>query len=149
MEAAHRFAEDHLAAVPRTLTHGDFHLDNVVFVTTGPVVLDWARAGARVAVHDLAELLFSMVAPADVDAVYDAYREALGVELGEVPARLHGDLGVRLLQHFATRTLGIARWLPSSPREERLVAVDRERTRQAMGEWQQRWPDLAAEVLAW
>lgn len=49
-------AHEHLRAGPRTLVHGDAHLDNVLLTTDGPVLLDWENTRIGTAVEDVAPL---------------------------------------------------------------------------------------------
>lgn len=54
-------AESYLAATdePRTLVHGDFRADNLLFGTGRPVVLDWQTAGYGAGLSDLSYFLAS------------------------------------------------------------------------------------------
>jgi Ser/Thr protein kinase RdoA (MazF antagonist) len=95
------------------LTHSDIHLDNVVFRDEEPVLIDWARPGWGPAAHDLSSVLYSCTAIEDYDEVIEAHRAITGTNDDQVDGAM--------LKRLVIATLGTARWLPSTPRQERLV----------------------------
>lgn len=93
-------AWEHLLAGPRTLVHGDVHLDNVVLGEDGPVLLDWEAARPGTAAEDLAHVAVArMLGPARRDTipfVTDSYRRAVEASGGtcddELDARVRSGL---------------------------------------------------------
>lgn len=53
---------EQLCALPQTLSHGDFHTDNLLKADDGTVVLDWAALGVAPVGADLAHLSLSTLA---------------------------------------------------------------------------------------
>ncbi len=111
---------DALAAAPRTLIHGDLHLDNIAFrddhAATLPVVADWQTAGVGPAAVDVATFLSGAIDPA-CDATVEAgllatYHDALvasGVT-GYGRDALARDYGLALVRQLA----GVFGWLANT-----------------------------------
>ena len=74
---------DALAPVPRVLSHGDFHVDQLSAAGDSTIVLDWSTLGVGPAGSDLAHLVLSTVD--GHEALYQAYLDGLGAT---VPADL-------------------------------------------------------------
>jgi len=65
---------------PWTFTHGDYELDNMLFVEDDIVVLDWQMSGKSFAGHDLSFFLTACATDETIAAereLLDAYRGAL------------------------------------------------------------------------
>lgn len=116
-----------IARPPRTLTHGDFRLDNLFFSDGDPIevaAIDWQFACRTRGAYDLAYFLGLDLEPADRPAVetacIEAYLGALrarGVEYER--AEFERDYDIALLASLAVFTIGAAS--PSSnPRMDRV-----------------------------
>lgn len=117
---------DALDAQPKTVTHRDFHLDNVLF-TNEPIVIDWQLAAVGPPAVDAARLLIEVrpndAQPDDAAAAIDAY-------LSELPN------GVRPSRHelldwmepaFDLAIAGFSNWLGSPEiAEGRMAALQAE-----------------------
>ena len=111
---------DALAAAPRTLIHGDLHLDNIAFrddaSATLPIVADWQTAGVGPAAVDVATFLSGALGPAD-DATVEAdlltgYHDTLvaaGVT-GYGRDAVDRDYGLALVRQLA----GVFGWLANT-----------------------------------
>ncbi len=111
---------DGLSAAPRTLIHGDLHLDNIAFrdssAAARPVITDWQTAGIGPAVVDLATCLSGTLdvadrgrTEADLLAIYhDGLIEA-GVSRYS-RADLERDYGLALVRQLA----GVFGWLANT-----------------------------------
>lgn len=140
-EAANR----RLAAAPRTLLHGDFHLDNFIFEdATKPVLLDWSRPQVGPAAINLASLLFSMAPLGIFDPVLDTYLQAFNQlsQAGLDRATAERQLGGALLRKFSIDTLGIATWRPTLPRAVQIVEASPSMMNEVLAFWQSRDPGL-------
>lgn len=142
-----------LAPCPSALLHGDFHFDNVILDPTGgaPVILDWARICRGPAALEIAELLFAVSSAEDADFVRSAYDVAFddcrssedcnlvsvgasdGTSVGAEPKLL----GAALVFFFITSTCGVARWTPSTKREEELIATGIDRAVRALSRYRE------------
>lgn len=125
-ELAVRIGRSLLAEAPHALIHSDVHGDNIVFRDNEPVLLDWAQAGWGAAAHDLAAVLFSCSDIDDAEEVIAAHRGLSGVDDDEIDGAL--------LLRLVVGTLGVARWFPSNPRQERLIQGGLQRV-QAWADW--------------
>ena len=106
-----------LARLPRTVIHGDLHLDNVLFATdtrSAPVViLDWQSVAVGPAMRDLAIFIGSGVSVAGhrsaVDALLATYHRRLGQRgnHGYTLAHVRDHFRLALLRHLA----GVVTWL--------------------------------------
>jgi aminoglycoside/choline kinase family phosphotransferase len=144
-ELAQLVGNDRLASAPVTLIHGDYHLDNYVFVGgTVPVLLDWARCGRGPFALDLYELLFSMSDASDREQVYEAYSAEFAANSGKTldHEEIWRQLGAAFLRNFALATFGVALWQPVSPREVAMIDVGLSRTLRALGYWSSQDPTL-------
>jgi len=122
-----------------TLLHADLHLDNIVFVDDGttPILLDWAMCGRGPAVLDLAEIVFQMApgeAVAGLVRHYVAELRRYGLE-GVTTDEVMEQLGGALLWKFATWTLGVARWYPTSERGKATIRPMLDRAEEAVATW--------------
>ena len=103
---------------PRTLIHGDFHLDNVLFTRDGPVILDWQHAGIGAGVTDFARIFLegqSGEQTAERHAEQIAlYREELGLA-GVV--RTEAELATATFLSICRMLLGVVGWLGGEPSE--------------------------------
>ena len=113
---AGRYGEvvDRLAALPRTLVHGDFHASNVVVdLSADPPRIaptDWEAAGLGPGLLDLAGLTSGGWSEADRAAMVSAYRSAASD--GEPDDEFHRDLECSRLHH-AVQLLGLpGTWTP-------------------------------------
>ena len=124
-----------LADVPDTLLHGDFHLDNVLFPPTGPVILDWARVARGPAFLELADVALTghPSAIADVFATYLAALRESGVDISEDGA-IRAFTGA-LFRRLVVGTYGLAAWPAPSDREQRLLRDAVTRTQAAFLAW--------------
>lgn len=128
-----------LSAAPRTLIHGDLHLDNVAFrdasTAATPVITDWQTVGVGPAVVDLAACLSGALDIADrtrVEAeLLASYHDGLlaaGVS-GYSRARLERDYGLALVRQLA----GVFGWLANTELED-LGGRERDITLAAIGD---------------
>ena len=111
---------DGLSAAPRTLIHGDLHLDNIAFrdaaAAAPPVITDWQTAGVGPAVVDLAACLSGAIDVADrtrteaglLATYHDGLRDA-GVT-GYSREELGRDYGLALVRQLA----GVFGWLANT-----------------------------------
>ena len=143
LEHAPGVANERLANATPTLSHGDFHLDNLMFERGEPVFLDWSRPVRESAAHNLAGLLFDMAALDNFDSVLNCYLDAFGA-IVRPPERavLERQLGGALLRKFAAATCGVALWQPSTQREAQLIEAGVERSSRAVTFWHERDPEL-------
>ena len=135
-----------LANAPRTLLHGDLHLDNMVFEQgTTPVLLDWARCAQGPLVMDLVELLFEMIHIKDNNHILRIYLDMFD-QCGKPLERsiVRQQLGGAILRKFTASTCGVARWQPASPREEAMIHTTIQRATQAVEYWYEQDPALFA-----
>jgi hypothetical protein len=139
-------AQELLDGGTRTLLHADLHLDNIVFEAgpERPVLLDWARVAKGPAVLDLAEVLFEMVPVDLVERTLEIYER--GLERGGIsragPVSFRRQIGGALLRKTVNATCGVARWEPTSRREERIIVSSLERLARAIENWGEWNPDL-------
>ncbi|MGK2966302.1 MAG: phosphotransferase [Tepidiformaceae bacterium] len=105
-----------LGALPRTLVHGDFHLQNALFSPDGDDcrVIDWATCFAGPAVADISRLLTTCLAPGlrrthepDLLAHYHRALVANGVTSYSL-AQLRDDYPLGLLSSVVVNTLALA-----------------------------------------
>ncbi len=111
-----------IARAPRTLTHGDFRLDNLFFGAGEPVevaAIDWQFACRTRGAYDLAYFLGLDLEPAQRTAVetpcVEAYLEALrtaGVTYDR--AEFERDYNIALLASLAVFTIGAASPSPNA-----------------------------------
>lgn len=111
-----------IARPPRTLTHGDFRLDNLFFGDGDPIevaAIDWQFACRTRGAYDLAYFLGLDLEPADRAAVetpcIEAYLEALrasGIEYDR--AEFERDYDIALLASLAVFTIGAASPSPNA-----------------------------------
>ncbi|MDJ0757127.1 MAG: aminoglycoside phosphotransferase family protein [Ardenticatenaceae bacterium] len=143
-ETALLAANQRLSGADKTLLHGDFHLDNLVFAGgREPVLLDWSRCLVGPAAYNLADLLFVMCQEACFDEVLAAYVDSFtgrGQSLDQ--AALIEQLGGALVWVFIRGTCGVARWEPSSEREKQLVNFGIQRLVEAVHFWTNRHPEF-------
>lgn len=119
-DGAYERVLDGLSAAPRTLIHGDLHLDNIAFrdasAAAPPVVTDWQTAGLGPAVVDLAACLSGTIDVADrarteaglLTTYHDGLLDA-GVT-GYSRAELGRDYGLALVRQLA----GVFGWLANT-----------------------------------
>jgi hypothetical protein len=145
IEAAPWIANSRLQAAPRTLSHGDFHLDNILFESSGqPVFLDWTRPAIGRVAQNLAELLFKMIPLKLFDTTLNAYRG----EFNRVSTRpttmraLESQLSGAFLRQFSASTCGMARWQPTLPRAIKIIDENLRKTNEVVEFWQTRHPKL-------
>jgi len=111
---------DALSAAPRTLIHGDLHLDNIAFRDSSraatPVITDWQTVGVGPAVVDLAACLSGALdvaertrVEADLLASYHDGLLAAGVS-DYSRALLERDYGLALVRQLA----GVFGWLANT-----------------------------------
>ncbi len=117
---------------PHTLTHGDLHLDNVIFNARGRAVavLDWQTVSEGPPTRDLALFLFGSLSPEDrrtaEDTLLDRY-VALLAEHGIRGYAVEGarlDLRCALLALLAGTIIGIANLDPSDLSERERALQD-------------------------
>jgi hypothetical protein len=146
VEGAWARATERLAGAPPTLLHGDLHLDNVVFLgeERDPVLLDWARVARGPGVLDLAELVFEIAPLAERDRLLGVYGDGLRARgvAGLDAATLRHRLGGALLRKAIAATCGVARWMPASAREARMIELGLERVTYALEAWRPQDPGL-------
>ena len=111
---------DGLSAAPRTLIHGDLHLDNIAFrdisASASPVITDWQTAGIGPAVVDLAACLSGTLDVTDraqtetdlLTTYHDGLLEA-GVT-GYSRDELERDYGLALVRQL----VGVFGWLANT-----------------------------------
>ena len=129
---------DALAGAPRTLIHGDLHLDNIYFRDDAgslPVVADWQTAGIGPAAVDIATFLSGAIDPAcdasieaDLLTTYHDTLVASGVS-GYGRDALARDYGLALVRQLA----GVFGWLANTELAE-LDGREREVTLAAIGD---------------
>jgi len=95
-----------LLAAPRTLLHGDLHIENVIFPPRAePVILDWTGACSGPAAADLGHLLVEGPTPAErarlADDLLDLHVAVAGGDRG----RLAREVRLAYVKH-AARALG-------------------------------------------
>lgn len=145
IEATPWIANRRLQAAPRTLSHGDFHLDNILFESSGqPVFMDWSRPVIGRAAQNLAELLFRMIPLEQYDTTLITYLSAFNRAIGfhTTMRSLQNQLGGALLRQFSASTCGIARWQPTSPRAIKIIDEKLQKTNEVLEFWQTRDPNL-------
>lgn len=138
VEQAPEVTNARLAESPHTLLHVDFHLDNIVFDSQmEAVILDWARCAKGPLAFDLYSLLFDISRREDSEDVLGAYVSAIAETDGKAPAvdGIQRQLAGVFLYDFALRTCGVARWRPSSAREEVMIETGIERALRALDYW--------------
>ena len=139
---------ERLQTLPATLAHGDVHLDNVLFVSGEPILLDWAGCRRGPALPDLTAVVFGMAEPDNVANLLETYREALregGVDLPH-PA-FDMALGGAVLWSFVYWTLGTARWIPTNDREAAMQGRHIADAVAMIERWAERDPTPFEEVL--
>ena len=118
-----------LAEPPRTLIHGDVHLDNVLFDGDTPIVIDWPGHRRGSPAIDLARLLVEGLTvqqrPALQPEVLDAWAAALEAQGVTAPASVIQEA---LPSAVLWMVVATARWYtrdphPAHPREEPLRAA--------------------------
>ncbi len=119
-DGAYQRVLDALSAAPRTLIHGDLHLDNIAFrdATTAatPIITDWQTVGVGPAVVDLAACLSGALDVAnrtDVEAgllasYYDGLLAAGVSDYSRM--QLERDYGLALVRQLA----GVFGWLANT-----------------------------------
>jgi hypothetical protein len=145
IEAAPWISNYRIQAAPRTLSHGDFHLDNILFESSGqPVFLDWSRPAIGQAAQNLAELLFKMIPLKQFDTTFNTYLAEFNRVIGykTTTRALESQLGGALLRQFSASTCGITRWQPTLPRAIKTIDEDLRKTNEVVEFWQARDPDL-------
>lgn len=144
------WSDEVLADAPPTLLHLDLHLDNVVFRAPSetPYFLDWTRVATGPAAITVAELAFLMAPIGRHMEVIDRYAAALtrpvtgaGRAVDYEVDDLVRHVGGVLVRTVVTRTLGVARWIPASVREERMVENSLQRADDAVAAWLVHDPD--------
>ena len=134
-----------LANAPRTLLHGDYHLDNVLFEQqNNPVLLDWSRPLIGPPVFNLATLLFNMSPLHQFDSILTAYLDRFNqvAQTSLNQSDLEYQLGGAFLRRFATSTCGIALWQPTLPRAINMIDVSLQQTNEIVAFWHARDPYL-------
>lgn len=149
MDSAPAVANFRLADAPKTLSHGDFHLDNIMFETPSqPVFLDWSRPTLGPPAINLADLLFGMIQlelfDPTIDTYLDSYNQIAMLPLDE--KNLERQLGGAFLRRFAATTCGLARWHPVLPRVIKTIDRDLQRTSDSADFWIRRDPDLFSSI---
>lgn len=145
IEATPEIANSRSAKAPLTLSHGDFHRDNILFDRADqPVFLDWSRPVIGLAVQNLAELLFKMIPLRQFDTILEIYLEAFNRVANKPTSKteLESQLGGALLRQFSASTCGTARWQPTLPRAIKLIDENLQKTNEVVEFWQARDPDL-------
>ena len=134
-----------LSEAPKTLLHGDFHLDNLLFENeTEPVFLDWSRPIIGTPARNLVRLLLFMAPLLDFDDLFDCYLDGFNQVSNKPfpPKALEKQLGGELLRAFAISTCGIARWQPVTERGARMLGPGIKKAKEAVEFWQKRDPAL-------
>lgn len=139
-----------LRRFPATLVHGDVHLDNVLFSPTGrPYLLDWAGCRRGPGSQDLAAVLFGMGSADTHNRLLDVYHSALRDHGVDDVSRLEliEMCGAALHWMAMFWTLGLARWVPDSPRETAMQDEHMRRIARAVDQWRLIDPSVFDEVL--
>lgn len=134
-----------LTAAATTLLHGDFHLDNLVFIDqVEPVFLDWSRPVIGPPSLNLVELLTRMTSLENYEAVFTTYLAEFNQASTKPLDRrtLERQLGGALLRSFAISTCGIARWQPSTARGVRTLEAGIALAGRSIDFWYERDPGL-------
>jgi thiamine kinase-like enzyme len=145
IERAPVVANERLRGAPLGLSHGDFHLDNLLFEKqVEPVFLDWNNPVKAAPAYNLVNLLFFMTSLENFDRVFDSYLGEFNELSGNSYTRwwLKRQLGSEFLRAFATSTCGVARWQPQSQRGTQMLEDRIRQINQAVGFWQRIDPDL-------
>ncbi|MEM7739004.1 MAG: phosphotransferase [Deinococcota bacterium] len=144
LEHAPQLANARLTAAPKTLLHGDFHLDNLMFVNQQPIFLDWSKPVRGPLALNLAVLLFQMTSLDYFDEVLACYLDSFAkISSYELEyADVNKQLGGALLRLFATSTCGVARWQPELARAQQIIQHNIDQLNTALAFWQDRNPDL-------
>jgi len=92
----YRMVADRLAAMPKTLVHGDFNASNILVTPTVVGkrirVIDWETAGVGPGLIDLASLISGRLPATQPAAMVTAYRAGLeGSELGDLSTKEFDD----------------------------------------------------------
>ena len=110
----YRAVAGRLAAMPRTLVHGDFNASNLL--VTGPIagkrvrIIDWETAGIGPGLLDLASLISGRLPRGHIGAIVAAYRSNLaGSALGALSADRFDEALMWCRLALAVRWLG---WSP-------------------------------------
>jgi len=124
MELVPQFVNQVLDDAPKTLLHGDFHLDNLLFEKQSKAVfLDWSRVLKGPQVYNLAELLFRMTNLDNFNQVIHVYITEFNRQSEDELElqQFENQIGAEMLRLFARTTLGIARWQPDSERGVQII----------------------------
>ena len=144
LEFASLNAYQKLAESPKTLIHGDFHLDNILFLTDqSPVVLDWSKPLIGPLEVNLAAFLFDMVPKTNFEHVLYIYVEQLN-SLGKMAikkADLIDRLGPALIFKFMEATCGIAQWEPSTTRGKKIIQAMIKNAESSIQFWEKKQPN--------
>lgn len=103
-------AHAHLLAGPRTLVHGDVHLDNVLLRDEGrPVLLDWEGVRVGTAAEDVAGLAVAPTpsGPFGIDRAVAVHRAAIAEAGGTADPEMEG----RVVSALVALTAGVTNWV--------------------------------------
>ena len=145
LELAPKLVNEHLTSAPRTLLHGDFHLDNIMFERqTEPVLLDWSRPIKGPLVLNLAKLLFAMTPLQNFDEVLTHYLETFNSKTRKPLSStdIEKQLGGAFLRKFTLSTLAMVRSQMPPPRGPQLLEMGFKQASQAADFWYERDPEL-------
>jgi len=97
---------------------------------------------------DLAELLFQIGEPADIELTLGIYIDAFNSlsTLRLDTYSIHRQLGGALLFQFTYRTCGIVKWQPESRRGQMIIETDIQRAVGAIRYWFDQDPNLFSFV---
>lgn len=108
-----------LAAGPATLTHRDFHADNVLFPAAGPpYVIDWQSAAVGPPAVDVARLLVECLTAEQQRAFGDAAVERYLARLAEAGIDRQTALRREIEQAAVLAMAGVVNWLGATPRPD-------------------------------
>lgn len=145
IEFAPQIANERLKDAPKTLLHGDFHLDNIVFESqTEPVLLDWSRPVKGSPTLNLVPLLFFMTPLDKFDTVFDYYCDEFE-EIAESSLNrtaFKKQLGGDFLRAFSLSTCGVARWQPQLKRGVQILNTSIKQNNEVVNFWFERDPEL-------
>ena len=151
LEKAYTHSHQRLIDLPRTLIHGDFHLDNILFENNSePILLDWSRPLKGPFVINLATLLFEMAELDNFDLVLDIYLEKLNASgiMTLESSNVQTQLTDALIQRFLAATCGVALWEPTLPRAKKIIPFVANKLADAVNFWHDRYPDEFAFLFS-